>query len=660
MKKRTLLVVLSVLLMCTSTPLLAKEYILQSPSQRLTLTVDVAEQIHYRLAVDDVEVIAPSRIALRVNNTTLGDRAKVRRASRGSVSQTIAAPFHRNPTVDDTYNHLTLRMRDGWSIEFRAYDEGIAYRFCTELEGEVEINEEIVEWNMSEDWPLIIPYCRPRADKYESSFESQYTFEPTSKVGEHEEFAFLPILVDVGAKGKLLLMESDVEEYPGLFATATEDGLGVKAFCAPLPTEFKKNNTGAKRPKGYHTDIVATTSGSRTLPWRIVAWAEQDRQLPTNDMVYRLGDECRLEDIDWIRPGRSAWEWWSGNRLTGVDFRVGINTETYKYHIDFAARYGIEYILIDAGWYEGFDLLKTIDGFDIEEITHYAEQKGVGVILWAVGTLLEERAEEVCAHYAALGVKGFKVDYFDAHDQTTVRDIYKLAEVCARHKLVIDYHGMYKPTGLSRTWPNVLNYEGVFGLEQLKWTDGKRVDMPLNDVTIPFIRMAAGPMDYTQGAMINASKADFRPINHRPMSQGTRAHQVATYVVFDAPLVMLTDTPSHYLAEDETTRFITAIPSVFDHTEVVSGKVGEYIITARRKGDVWYVGGLTSWEGRTVEVPLTFLGEGDWSAELFVDGVNSDLTGSDYRTEHRTIEGGDTLTVEMSSGGGFAAIFRQK
>ena len=644
--------------LCAHTTLSAKEYTLQSPSKRLTVVVDVAEQTHYRLLVDGVEVVAPSRIALALaNGTTLGDNAKVKKTTKGSVNQTINAPFHRNPQVEEHYNHLTLQMRGDWALEFRAYDDGVAYRFRTSLGGEVAVAEEIVEWKVNEDTPIVIPYCRPRNDKYESSFESQYTFEPISKMSTHTELAFLPVLVDVGEKGKLLLMEADVEDYPGLFVTAPESGLGVKAFCAPLPTEFRLNKDGAKRPKGYHTDLIANTSGTRTYPWRIVAWAEEDKLLPTNDMVYRLGAESRLADTSWIKSGRSAWEWWSGNRLTGVDFRVGINTETYKYHIDFAARYGLEYILIDAGWNEGHDLLKTIEGFDIVEICNYAEQKGVGVILWAVGNLLVERVEEVCAHYAALGVKGFKVDYFDAHDQTTVRDIYTIAEVCARHKLVVDYHGMYKPTGLSRTWPNVLNYEGVFGLEQLKWTDGSKVDMPLNDVTIPFIRMAAGPMDYTQGAMINASKADFRPIHGRPMSQGTRAHQVATYVVFDAPFVMLTDTPSNYLAEEETTRFIAAIPATFDHTEVVSGKVGEHIVTARRKGEEWFVGGLTSWEGRTIEVPLDFLGEGEWSADLFLDGVNSDLTGTDYRTEQRVVKGGASLTIEMKSGGGFAIKF---
>lgn len=657
MKRLLSLTLLLAAVVCSSTAALAKEYTLQSPSKRLSVVVDVAEQIHYRVLVDEAEVVAPSRIALRLaDGTILGDNAKVRKAAKGSVAQTIAAPFHRNPQVDDTYNHITLLMRGEWSLEFRAYDEGVAYRFCTNLKGEISVAEEVVEWQMSQDWPLVIPYCRPRGDKYESSFESQYTWEPTSKAKEHNELAFLPVLIDVEKKGKLLLMEADVEDYPGLFVSAATEGVGLKGIATPLPTDFRKNNTGAKRPNGYHSDLVAITSGTRTFPWRIVAWAEQDRDLPTNDMVYRLGAPSRLEDTSWIKPGRSAWEWWSGNRLTGVDFRVGINTETYKYHIDFAAKYGLEYILVDAGWYKGFDLLATIDGFDIEAICRHAEEKGVGVILWAVGNLLVEQAEEACAHYAALGVKGFKVDYFDAHDQTTVRDVYRIAEVCAKYKMVVDYHGMYKPTGMSRTWPNVINYEGVYGLEQLKWTDGSKVDMPRNDVTIPFIRMAAGPMDYTQGAMINASKADFRPIRHRPMSQGTRAHQVATYVVFDAPFVMFTDTPSNYLAEDETTRFMATIPATFDHTEVVCGKVGDYIVTARRSGEKWFLGGLTSWEGRTIDIPLDFLGEGEWKAELFLDGVNADLTGTDYRTEKRTIKGGDTLSVEMKSGGGFAAI----
>lgn len=658
-RTQTLGVVIMALVALIASPASAKEYTLQSPSKRLTLTVDVATQTTYRLAVDGVEVVAPSTIALRLGDgRTLGTEAKVRKVLRGEVKENIPAPLHRTPMVEDHYNFLTLQMKGGWSVEWRAYDEGVAYRICTSLKGEIAVAEEVVEWRMSEDWPLVIPYCRPKADKHESSFESQYTWEPVSKAKEHTELAFLPVLVDVGEHGKLLLMEADVEDYPGLFVSATDGGLSLKGFGTPLPTDFHKNKTGAKRPNGYHPDKIAVTSGTRTFPWRIIGWAEEDKYLPTNEMVYRLGAPSRLADTSWIKAGRSAWEWWSGNRLTGVDFRVGINTETYLHHIDFAARYGLEYILVDAGWNNGFDLMSPIDGFDIKAICDHAKQKGVGVILWAVGNLLVEQAEVVCPHYAALGVKGFKVDYFDAQDQTTVRDIYRIAEVCARHKLVVDYHGMYKPTGLSRTWPNVLNYEGVYGLEQLKWTDGSKVDMPLNDVTIPFIRMAAGPMDYTQGAMINASKQDFRPIRHRPMSQGTRAHQVATYVVFDSPLVMLCDSPSLYEAEQESTRFIASIPSLFDHTEVLCGKVGEYIVTARCKDNVWYVGGLTSWEGREVTIDLSFLDEGVWEAEMFLDGANSDLTGTDYRKEVRPVSSGESVTIRMASGGGFAMIIR--
>ena len=641
----------------------AKVYTVKSPSGALEVAVDVAEKTTYTLSVNGEQVLAPSRIAMELEcGAVLGDNMRVRKASTGSKSEHIVAPMYRQAEFDAVYNYLTIASRDGYSIEFRAYDDGVAYRFVTAKKGELTVKNEVVEFNFPEDYNLVIPYADKRNDPYYSSFESQYTLEKTSDVKSHvDRLAFMPVMVDAGKSGKLLLTESDLEDYPGLFVTFAEEKIGLKAFPTPRPSEWKITGSGSKRPTAY-AEIVAITKGERTFPWRVVGYAADDTQLPVNNMVYQLAAPSRVEDTSWIKGGKSTWDWWNGVRLYGVDFRAGINTETYKYHIDFAAKYGIEYVMLDDGWYPFHErnLLKPYESMNIPELVKYAEERGVKLLLWAVGQTLLEQVEEACEHYSKMGIAGFKVDFFDAQDQLLVQDIYRLAEVTAKHKLLIDFHGMYKPTGLSRTYPNVINYEGVFGLEQLKWTDRDRADMPLNDVLIPYIRMAAGPMDYTQGAMLNAAKGDFRSIDKRPMSQGTRAHQVAMYVVYDSPFSMLCDTPSNYLREEETTRYITSIPTVFETSKVISGKVGEHIVMARQKDGVWYVGGLTSWVARDVEVDFSFLGEGEWEVALFRDGINADLTGLDYKTETLKVKSADKHQIHMAPGGGFAMIIKQK
>ena len=662
MRNRRFLATVLLAMLCISASAKELHLGLASPNGKLEVGITVGhEHTTWSLSVDGREIMAPSRLALTLcDGTTLGHKAKPRKVKKGSVEGTIEAPLYRQATIEERYNWLTVQMQGGYSVEFRAYNDGVAYRFVTNLKTpQVDVADELVEFRFAEDYPIVIPYTSGyHRTPYTSSFESQYTFGRLSQVSDATEYGFTPLLIDVGESGRVLIMESDVESYPGLFVEALGEGYGLRGVLTPLPTEMKTTESGSFYPGGYQQGIIASTVGTRNYPWRIVGWAEEDTDLPLNDMVYKLAAPNRIGDTDWIKGGRSAWEWWNGTRLTGVDFPAGINTDTYKYHIDFAARYGLEYILIDAGWNKGTDLMTPIDEVDIEALCRYADERGVGILLWAVGAVLDEQGERVCPHYAAMGIKGFKVDYFESQEQLTVEQTYRLADVCARHKLLLDIHGIYKPTGLSRTYPNVVNYEGVFGLEQLKWTDRTKADMPRNDVTIPFIRMAAGPMDYTQGAMLNATKSDFRAIDKRPMSQGTRAHQVATYVVFDSPLVMLCDSPSNYLAEDESTRFIAAIPSVFESMKILSGKVGEWIVTARQKDGVWYVGGLTSWQERSVDVDFSFLGEGEWSCQILCDGVNSNLTASDYTTRSHTVSANDTLSMSMASGGGFAMILR--
>ncbi len=398
---------------------------------------------------------------------------------------------------------------------------------------------------------------------------------------------------------------------------------------------------------------IAKVSGTTNFPWRVLGVFNRDADILNSDLVYQLADESRVKDISWIKPGKVAWDWWNAWNISGVDFVSGVNTETYRYYIDFAASQGIEYVILDEGWAvnKKADLMQVVPEIDLKAIVKHAEEKGVGIILWAGYYAFERDMENICRHYHEMGVKGFKIDFMDRDDQPMTEFIYKAADVCARYQMLVDFHGMYKPTGLQRTYPNVLNNEGVFGLEQMKWSTQ---DMVLYDVTFPFIRMFAGPVDYTQGAMRNAIKSNFKPIFTEPMSQGTRCRQLAQYVVYESPLNMLCDNPTNYLKEPLCTRFIAQIPTVWDETVTLSGEVSKYITIARRKGDVWYAGGLTDWQARDLEIDFSFLPAGTYELEIFRDGINADKVAMDFKHEKRNIQSGEKLKVHLAPGGGFA------
>lgn len=621
----------------------------------LALTVNVGEAVNYSVAVRGTEILSPSTISMTLKDgTVLGRNPKVRKVFKQHVTEGIDAPLYRRNRFSASYEVLRLTMVGNYGLEFRVYPDGVAYRFFTSFKGEVLVESEQAEWCFAQDFKTGVTYVNDNPDPYMSSFQAQYSMEKVSSCKEHATYAFLPLYVDAGSAGRLLITESDVEDYPGMFITAG-DGISYVAKHPEYPLTFYCDESNARYPK-TRADYIARCKGTRTYPWRIIIYGKDDVALANNNMVYQTASPSRIADASWVEGGQAAWDWWNGIRISHVDFVSGINTETYKYYVDFAARFGIEYVLIDDGWYsyEDNDLLHSIPGLDIAEIVSYAGFKGVGILLWAVGNTFENQIEAVCKKYSEMGVKGFKVDFFDRQDQEFVKSVYHMAEVTARYGLTINYHGMYKPTGLSRTFPNVVNYEGVFGLEQLKWTEGDVADMPFHDVMLPFTRGAVGPLDYTPGAMRNATRKNFRAIRMDPMSQGTRAHQVALYVIYDSPVVVLCDNLTNYIKEEETTEFISGIPSVPDWLEVLDGAPGEYVVSARRKGDCWWVGGITTWEPRDIHVGFSFLGEGNWNASIFRDGINADRIGEDYKTESCRVDAKSGLDIHCAPGGGFA------
>lgn len=641
----------------------AKEYTLSSPDGHIRLTVDTGKRLAWSLMHDSTKVIAPSPISLSLSDgKVLGASPRVKKVSTRKVDTSFATPFYKKSEVKDVYNELTLRLSNGLSVIFRAYDDGAAYRLSLDGKGARRVTSEEAVFNFAGDYKAFIPYVNDLRDAdypYSYSFESYYDESPISEMYA-DSLAIVPLLAELPHGKKALIMEGDVEGYPGMFLVKGENANSIEARFAPEPLSEKIGGFSELNLIPVETaPYIAKLEGTVTLPWRAVTVVTSDSQLADSDMAQRLASPSRIADTSWIKPGKVAWDWWNNWNVTGVDFPAGINTPTYKYYIDFAAENGLEYIIVDEGWSRE-SLMSPVEGIDIAELVRYGKEKGVGVILWTRWRDVDKEMDVAFPHYAGLGIAGFKVDFFDRDDRRVIESMTRIADASARNRLLLDLHGM-KATGIQRTYPNVVNFEGVKGLENYKWlpvVDGKPgIDVMRYDVTAPFIRMAAGPMDYTPGAMTNAAPGNYRSINDTPMSFGTRAHQLAMYVVYEAPLQMLADSPGAYRSNPESLRFISAIPTVFDETRVLAGEVGEYIAVARRKGDTWYVGALTSLTPRDLKIPLSFLAPGvTYNAVTMSDGVNVNRNGADCRREERRVTSGSELDAAMASGGGFAAI----
>ena len=653
-----------------ATPSFAKDvnYRVTSPDGHISATVIVGEDIRYSVSRNEQTLIAPSTISMDLSDgTVFGRNDKVRKTVRTSFDDTFSTVAYKKAEVRDNYNQISLNFKE-FSLIFRAYDDGVAYRFVSNLDKKktYEVISEQAEFNFGEDRQAFIPYVNSGAKtvegQYFNPFENTYTVQNLSQ-WRKDRLAFLPLVVAADEGVKILITEADLTNYPGMHVIGTEGSNSLKGTFAPYPKVIEQG--GHNRLQGMvkeRENFIAKTSGDEVFPWRVIMVSTSDSQLAVNDMVWKLSPKQDAgTDYGWVKPGKVAWDWWNDWNLYGVDFKAGINNETYKYYIDFASTHGIAYVILDEGWAVNLqaDLFQVIPEIDIQELVDYGKERGVGIILWAGYWAFNRDMEKVCRHYSEMGVKGFKVDFMDRDDQLMVNFHARAAETAARYGLMLDFHGTYKPTGLSRRWPNVVNYEGVHGLEQMKWRP-KECDQVTYDVTVPFIRMAAGPMDYTQGAMRNASKSNYRPVYNEPMSQGTRCRQLAEYVVFDSPLNMLCDSPSNYIAEAECTEFIAACPETWDESLGVNGEIGKYITIARRSGDAWYVGALTNWDERDITLDLSFLGEGEWSLDIFQDGPNAEKAARDYVHTTAAVPADRKITAHLAPGGGWAAKITRK
>ena len=654
--KKLYLAILSLLLLIGNASFAAKEkkYVLSSPDGTLKVEISAGNELAYQVMHGNDTILSHSNIGLVLENGTIvGKTPRITGERRRKIKDNIESPFYRFKEFVATGNELDLKLKGGFGIIFRAYNEGVAYRFYTTQSSDIIIKEEQAEFNFPQDYTAYLPYTTNDKKPMAMAYQNVYDITPLSKA--QPKLAFLPVTVDCGSV-KLTLLESDLEAYPGMFVQSQQGKYGLKGVFAPYPA---KTDFYPWRKQEYvteTTDFISRSRGSRSYPWRVLAITEKDTDMPVNNLVYALASPNRIGDTSWIKTGKVAWDWWNDWNLKGVPFKAGINMDTYKYYIDFASRNGLEFIVLDEGWYDpkSGDMLTVIPELDLTELIAYGKSKGVEIVLWTVFNVLDSQLEAACKKYADMGIKGFKVDFLDRDDQTAVEMVYRIAEMTARYKLTLDLHGIYKPTGINRTYPHIINFESVFGMEEVKWTDIKN-NMPLYDVTFPYIRMMAGPVDYTPGAMRNATKADWRAMYYTPASMGTRCHQLAAYIVHDSPFTMLCDAPTNYLNEQECVDFIASLPVEVDSTFIASGELGKYIVTVRKKDVNWYIGGMTNWDERDVQLDFSFLPEGmSYTAVLFKDGVNANKQAEDYRKETIRIDKDSRLTLHLASGGGFA------
>jgi alpha-glucosidase len=620
---------------------------LSSPDGKVQLRIDTLRRLSYNVFFKGKALIRGATASLTVDKSVLGHDPRVLVFNLRTVDQQLVPPVTQKfARIHENFNELRLEMKGDYILVFRAYNEGVAYRFETALpRSEVRVNAEEVNLNFAADYSVYFP----QEESFFSHNEREFGNVSLKSI-KPQTIGSVPAVVDAGEGIKIAIAESDVEDYPGLWFR----GNGSSRLSGTFPPYPLKEQLTKDRDLRVTqaADYIAVTQGKRTFPWRLLGLVEKDADLLTNQLVYLLAKPSQIEDTSWIKPGKVAWDWWNANNVYNVPFKSGVNTQTYKHYIDFASKYGIEYIVLDEGWYKLGNVLAVVPEMNIVELTEYARQKNVGIILWVVWKTLDDQLQPALDQFQKWGVKGIKVDFMQRDDQPVMNFYHRICREAAKRKMLVDFHGAIRPAIMTRTWPNIVSTEGVRGLEHNKWS---KDTTPEHDVTLPFTRMWIGPMDYTPGAMLNAQKSSFASIFEQPMSQGTRCHQLAMYVVYESPLQMLADSPSNYLREPEVMEFLGPVPTVWDDTRVLDARMGDYLIVARRSGRDWWVGAMTDWTPRELEAPLSFLPEGNFQMDAYQDGVNSHRHGSDYTKVKSRVDRATKVKIRMAAGGGWAA-----
>lgn len=639
----------------------ARNYEVTSPDQSIRVTVSIADSISWSVKYMYKELILPSKISMTLLPALeVGEKAVVMEVITKSVNLSITPVVKgKRAEIPTIYNELTLKLKNKFDLTFRVYNDGVAYRFASNLPGEMTVENEMAEFNFNPGTVAYYPQVskRPDADIFHTSFEEPYT-KAQLDIIPGNMLAFSPVLLLPEGMPKVLITESDIKDYPGMFLTKGK-GAALKGKFAPYPLkeivsggEFKQKQVVERA--GY----IAQTTGTRTFPWRVMIIAPTDADLLLSDLVYRLAPAPEFSDYDWIKPGKSTEEWITGLNLYGVGFKAGLNTATYKYYIDFAVQFGFEYVMLDAGWSDVNDLFKITPEMDMEEITGYAKQKGIGLILWTQALTIERQMEQAFEQFKKWDIKIVMTDFIDRDDQQAINFMHRFASECAKNKFMCMIHGAPKPAGFSRTYPNMLTREGVLGSEFNVWSSKANPD---HDLLLPFIRMVSGPMDYEPGILQHATKELPTKMGfEKVIAQGTRMHQIAMFVVYESPLQLFSGNLSDAYREPELMGFLGKIPTVWDETRIIEAQLGNYIVEARRKENVWYIAGLNAWQPHECNLKLDFLKEGVYEIEIAADGINAAKNPQDYSMKTSEVSSNDQINIQLAPGGGFVARITMK
>lgn len=646
MKSYKHLVLLLTLAIAGGSNLSAKVIDVKSPNGEIKVSVDVKDKIYYSVSYGNDLLLKDCRLNLQLANETLGDNPKLRNTKRGVINENVMREVPlKNAVVKNYCNTLRMNFAGNYAVEFRVFDNGVAYRFVTDKKG-----ENIV---MGEDFSIHFPanykahLSQPNG--FKTSYEYPYTHVDTEEYKTSDRMSYLPILLETDKSYKILISEADLYDYPCMFLKSNGEN-GMSSLFPKVPLEFGEDGDRSLKIT-KEADYIAKTDGKRSFPWRFMVIAKEDKQLLENEMVYNLSTPCVLEDYSWIKPGQVSWEWWHDARLYGVDFRSGYNMDSYKYYIDFASKFGIPYIIMDEGWAKSTrDPYTPNPTINLPELIQYGKERNVKIVLWLTWLAVENNFD-LFKTFADWGIAGVKIDFMDRSDQWMVNYYERVAKEAAKHKLFVDFHGSFKPAGLERKYPNVLSYEGVLGMEQ-----GGNC-RPANSIYLPFMRNAVGPMDFTPGSMLSAQPEDNRSTRANAMGSGTRAYQMALFVVFESGLQMLADNPVYYYRERPCTEFISSVPVTWDEIKVLYAKVGEAVVVARRKGSKWFIGGITNNEGRTINIDLGFLpANQSFTLTSFEDGINADRQAMDYKQRETKVNSTTKLAIKMVRNGGWAGV----
>ncbi len=627
---------------------------LTSPSGKVLLKVWMQGQLFYNIEYNDstllsgaaADIIIDEQPSFSHNNAIKSHRVE-------NVRNTIISPLpEKRKKIADNYAQLTIRFKKPYTVHFRVYDDGVAYRFNTAFKDSITVQKEIAEFNFSGETSTYFPAIKKKgdADIFHTGFEELYTLRQTDSI-MGGELGFTPMLVRSNSSIKIAICESDLIDYPGMFLTGTGKS-SLHASFAGYPLEERL--TQSSNPQMIVTkraNFIARTVGKRSFPWRVLMISSEDKSLPSNDLVYRLASPSKISDVSWIQPGKGTDEWIININLFNVDFRTGINTESYKYYIDFAKRFGFTRIMMDAGWSDIDDLFKINPDLDMEEILAYAKDNDIKVSMWTLAHTLGKQLDSALNRFDKWGVDYIMTDFIDRDDQVAVNFYQRIAQACADHRMMIMFHGASPQKGFNRTYPNNVTREAVLGSEFNVWSDNVT---PTHDVTLPYTRMLAGSFDYEPGILSNANKKSFRIIGDVVQSQGTRSHQLAMFVVYDCPMPLFAGNPSQGYMEPDFMELLGSLPSTWDETIILDGSVAEYIVTSRQKNADWFIAGMTDWSERDIEIDFKFLQENaNYKATICRDGTNADRFASDYKIEKRFFKKGDLQKIHLAPGGGF-------